>query len=363
MTNTTTPPVVSVIIPIYNADRYLHESIQSILDQSFTDFECILIDDGSTDDSWHIVQEFDDPRLRLYQNPTNRGLVYTLNRGIELAEGAYVARMDNDDIALPQRLEKQVAFMRAYPGVGVLGTNSTHIDETGVLLNDGKPLYPVTLDYRSPPAMKWSLIWGAGVSHPTVMLRRETLLTHNLRYNADLEYAEDQDLWNRCARATKVTYLPEVLLKYRVNSQGMSHKKAEHQSQQVYKITRREVGHLAPSLAEHPQLHALHRLMFRGEIVDDIDHIATAHLLLRVYRAFLRVNPLSTVDHQRIKQRALYPLLELAVHARTQHSIRYYRLLAEYYRYLPGRLMTHSRQKLRHIWNRSRLEKPLSRNQ
>ena len=115
-------PKVTVLMPVYNGEKYLKEAITSILLQTFDDFEFLIINDGSSDASVDIIQSFRDPRIRLVHNDTNIGLIATLNKGLKLAHGKYVARMDQDDISLPRRLEKQTYFMDNNPDVGVCGT-------------------------------------------------------------------------------------------------------------------------------------------------------------------------------------------------------------------------------------------------
>src|SRR2546423_6687976 len=124
-------PRVSVLMPVYDVAKYLREAIDSILGQTFTDFEFIIIDDASTDRSAEIINSYNDPRIRFIQNEKNVGLIATLNRGLDLAYGEYLARMDQDDVSLPERLAKQVAFMETASDVAASGTWARDIDDKG----------------------------------------------------------------------------------------------------------------------------------------------------------------------------------------------------------------------------------------
>ncbi|MFT5919102.1 MAG: glycosyltransferase involved in cell wall biosynthesis, partial [Granulosicoccus sp.] len=116
-------PLVTVLLPVYNAEKFLEQAIRSVLDQTFTEFEFLIINDGSTDRSEEIIVSFNDSRIRYIKNETNLKLIKTLNKGIEFASGKYIARMDADDISLPTRFEQQVALLEKQPEIGVCGTN------------------------------------------------------------------------------------------------------------------------------------------------------------------------------------------------------------------------------------------------
>ena len=128
-------PKISVVMPAYNAENYIREAIDSILAQTFRDFEFLIIDDGSTDHTVEIIRSYSDSRIRLYQNERNMGVAATLNRGLDLARGEYIARMDADDISLPERFAKQAAYMDAHPDVAVCGSNI-------ILFSEGAPERP-----------------------------------------------------------------------------------------------------------------------------------------------------------------------------------------------------------------------------
>jgi glycosyltransferase involved in cell wall biosynthesis len=206
-------PKVSVLIPIFNAASYVQESIQSLLLQSFIDFEILALNDGSSDKSLEIIESIHDPRIRVISNPNNQGISKTLNRGILEAKGEYLARLDSDDLATFDRLEKQVRFLDENPEIGIVGSAYRTF---GTKLSR-------TIDHPySNSEIKAALLFGSPFAHPSVMIRKKTLLDHQLFYNSEYDKAEDYELWSRIAFKAKMANLPEVLLNYRVHPNQIS---------------------------------------------------------------------------------------------------------------------------------------------
>jgi len=203
-------PHVTVIMPVYNGEAYVREAIDSILGQTFSDFELLIINDGSSDHSAAIVRSYQDARIRLIENPTNLGLVPTLNRGLQLARGMFIARMDGDDRSLPQRFARQLAFLRAHPNVGICGAWMEAIgDRVGYVWR-----YPTEHEH-----IRASLLFESVLAHPSVMMRRESLERHGLRYSMTYQHAEDYGLWFESAQRFALANLPEVLVQYRKHAQ------------------------------------------------------------------------------------------------------------------------------------------------
>lgn len=209
-TNTKTPKV-TVLMPVYNSEKYLREAIESILNQTFTDFEFLIINDGSTDNSEKIIKSYNDPRIRLSNNEKNSGVVFSLNKGFDLAKGKYIVRMDADDISLPNRFKIQVNFMNKHPEIGISGTWAKIINEKKILKH-----------FSDPDKTKTNLLFGTSLIHPSVIINKEKMNKYNLRYNENYRYAEDYDLWSRSIKYFSVTNINKVLLLYRDHDSNLS---------------------------------------------------------------------------------------------------------------------------------------------
>ena len=209
------PPVLSVILPVYNGLPYLRQAVESVLTQSFKDFELIVINDGSSDGSAQLLETFNDPRICL-SHQTNRGLAATLNIAIRQAQGRYVARQDQDDVCLPDRFAKQVAFLDANLKVGLLGTAAeiwVGADKTERVLR-----HPV-----NNSELQFDLLFNNHFVHSSVMLRREVFdVVGGYVEDPILQPPEDYELWSRVARNYQVANLPEMLLAYREVASSMS---------------------------------------------------------------------------------------------------------------------------------------------
>lgn len=227
ITMTLDVPKVTVLMPIYNGMPYLRQALESVLSQTFTDFECLLIDDASTDDSLLCIQTFLDPRIRLIRNTHNLGQIASLNQGLELARGDYIARFDQDDLCLPTRLQRQVIFLDEHPEVAVVGTWMRGMDAMGRL---GRVLAPHLDDY---PSFLASLLQGScNLCHPSVMYRRD-VLTNLGCYDPKFKAAADYELWSRLARQHyQARVIPEILALYRMHERQQSsiHAEAHHRN-------------------------------------------------------------------------------------------------------------------------------------
>ncbi|MFO0888513.1 MAG: glycosyltransferase [Isosphaeraceae bacterium] len=211
-------PLVSACMPVYNGERYLAEAVESILAQTLVDFEFLIIDDGSTDGSLRILQRYaeQDPRIRLISRP-NKGLTATLNELIDLARGEFIARMDADDVSLPERLERQVDYLRANPGCVVVGCRALVIDPDG----DPVSVRFNGLAHEELDAQNLDGSRQSALCHPSVLMRRQALVESG-KYRQQFQYCEDLDLWLRMAERGRLGNLPEVLIKYRVHEDNKS---------------------------------------------------------------------------------------------------------------------------------------------
>ena len=208
-------PLVTVLMPVYNGEKYLEEAIKSILNQTFKDFEFLIINDGSTDNSVKIIESFNDPRLRLIHNESNLGLIKTLNKGLKLSNGKYIARMDCDDISLPKRLSIQVRFMEKHQEIGVCGSWVKIIGLEQSFINK----YP-----QKHKEARAYLLFNTPFAHPAVVVRKELVQKYQLEYNENYKHAEDYELWSRIIDYTKISNIPKVLLHYRMHPESASKK-------------------------------------------------------------------------------------------------------------------------------------------
>jgi len=208
-------PQVSVVMAVHNGEPYLHQAIDSILGQTFESFEFLIVDDGSTDRTREIVRAFGDPRTRLVINDRKLGLSRSLNRGLALARGEYLARQDADDVSETPRLARQIAFLDTHPDVGLVGSWYRKIDACGRPLGDRQ----LPCDHTR---LSWALHFFCPFVHSAVMLRRAPVLAQVGPYNETLRYALDQELWLRIARRFPVANLGEYLVRYRMHPGSMT---------------------------------------------------------------------------------------------------------------------------------------------
>ena len=202
---------VTVLLSVFNGEKYLSYAIESILRQTFTDFEFLIIDDGSFDNTINIIDSFKDDRIRLIRNSENYGLTKSLNKGIVLSNGKYIARIDADDISLPTRLEKQVAFMDKNPDVGICGSWFQYINK------DIIKKHPTEHE-----DIKTALFENNAIGHPTAIFRKNIITNFNLFYNETFTAAQDYELWVRASQVTKLANIPEVLVQYRSHNKQVS---------------------------------------------------------------------------------------------------------------------------------------------
>ncbi len=208
----------SVIMSVFNSEIFLSEAIESILNQTLTNFEFIIIDDGSTDNSSSIIQNYarKDPRIKLVENNINIGLARSLNKGIELANGKYIARMDADDISIPNRFEKQYHYLENNQNIYVVGSNYKNIDENGNQKQQSEKL-------ESPNQIRWGLFFSNQMAHPTVMMRTDLFKKYGYFYNP-FPYTQDYDLWIRISEKFDLSNLSDNLLFYRDHKNKISNK-------------------------------------------------------------------------------------------------------------------------------------------
>ncbi len=293
---------VTVLMPVYNGEKYLQEAIESILNQTFTDFELIIINDGSTDSTLDIIMSYKDPRIRLVQNESNLKLIVSLNKGIGLANGMYIARMDSDDVSLPQRLEKQVAFMDSHPEVGVCGTGIRTIDLNGEII--GEYLFP-----SSHNVIKWRLFFDSPIVHPSTIMRRE-LLVQIGGYDIYSEYVEDYDLWIRLSKITKLANLQESLLLLRKHGTNITKiKLKEH----LINCARTDHLWISEFLGENVSEKVVEQIFIQSKESKKVDKDELEKLIKKLYYSFILKTNLTLAEKRAINKDVFFRLRNYVV--------------------------------------------------
>jgi glycosyltransferase involved in cell wall biosynthesis len=257
------PPRVTVLMPVYNAAAYVADAAGSILSGGFRDLELLAINDGSSDDSEERLRAIADPRLRIVNNPVNMGVVRTLNRGLDLAAGEFIARMDADDISMPRRLGQQLAFMEANPGIGVCGTWARTFGG-GARVTLRAPL--------TPAQIKVQLFGYNALAHPTVMLRRALFQRYELRFCAAAVHAEDLELWMRASEHFPLANIPVVGLRYRVHANQIAQRFAAEEQRTLQRLRRRQLALLVADATESEA--ALHL-----KLLDPVERLTLGELV------------------------------------------------------------------------------------
>lgn len=265
-------PTISVVMPIYNAQQDLHQAIESILNQSFTDFELLIIDDGSTDQSVQIVRSFSDPRIRLISQPANLGLVMALNTGIAQARGQFIARMDGDDLSLPERFTLQLAAMQDQQ-LDICGSHWYQIDNEGKFVRN--LFAPTNFD-----ELVATLATTVPFAHGSVMLRKAFLAQKHLQYTPG--YGEDYRLWIKCfEQGAKFGVLTEHVYAHRVHAKSITHLQSRNQSKASKSLRRTFIKHNQGAC-----LNALDGLQIRFLLLSSLMQIHSLYLAYQYGKFF-----------------------------------------------------------------------------
>ena len=234
-------PEISVVMGVYNGEKYLKDSIKSILCQNFENFEFIIVNDGSVDATQSIIESFSDPRIIAIGNINNIGLTKSLNKGLRVARGRYIARMDADDVCHPNRLRAQYDFLEKNTQIKVLGTQA-------ILIHDGKEVAG-SISLRKPQhpgAIKWACIFDSPFIHSSVMIRNDYLRPcSEILYDESYRTSQDYELWTRLAPFYLMANLPVPLINFRVHalsvSSNYSKKNIEKLKEAIYRVVREHI--------------------------------------------------------------------------------------------------------------------------
>lgn len=275
--------LVTILMPVHNGENFVPEAVESILRQSFGNFEFVIINDGSTDATYSKLKQYSDHRIVLVDQ-AHEGLIATLNRGLEIAQGDYVAIMHADDVAHPKRIKKQVAFLEAYPDVGILGCAYEVIGPSG------RRMYRVDMP-EDDLNVRWDCMLSSPFGHPTVMMRQEMLKKYLLRYEAKFDIVEDYYLWSKVLRVARGANLRTPLLRYRVHPKSRTGKFRIEQLAQQDQIALICIRQFLPGFEINTdQVSALRGLFVGGgEFIPDLANrrIILGQLYLDLLEAYL----------------------------------------------------------------------------
>lgn len=242
MVNTSSKkPRVTVLIPVYNGEKYIHGAITSILAQTYTHLELLIVDDGSTDRTVGIVKDYEDGRVRLIQNEKNAGPCATRNRGIQAAAGEYIAMLDADDIACPDRLAEQVSFLDSHPDFSMVGSSVE-------MINSDWRVFGIAFFRQTPDEIPPNLLFNNCFAHSTIMAKKSVLLDE--RYKEDVFFSEDFELWVRVVKKYKAWNLPRILVRYRLHPSSTGQANKEKMRRMIRSILASQLRDLKVDFSE-----------------------------------------------------------------------------------------------------------------
>ncbi len=275
-------PAVSIVVPVMDGAAYIRQALDSIINQNFTDYEVIVVDDGSTDRTREIVEEYArrDPRFRLVVNERNLGVAEAMNVCLTHARGRYIARLDADDYMLPDRMAQQFEYLENHPEVGLLGTAAYHIDEASHFKQ-------VKLQPEDDTAIRFQLLFYPPFYHPSCMYRAEVIRKHNLSYNKKMRATEDMDFWFRMAKHTRMKNLMRPLILYRKHTGSISYQLKEKQAQEKIRLVKAYIlSELGMSRKDAPRIQETLTFLHHhkvpdgglGSVFDTIDMMLAAFI-------------------------------------------------------------------------------------
>ncbi len=295
MPQATTAPPISVLMPAYNARAYIRQSVQSVLAQTFEDFELLVVNDGSTDETREILAGIDDRRLRIIDNPRNLGIVGTLNHGLQEARGRYIARADADDFCLPQRFARQKAFLDSHPDTVIVATEMA-------LLEDGNVTFTREGGDTDPAIVEWLLHLGNPVGHTSMMFRAETVAEMGTYLREDFTYAEDFDFSHRMLRHGRISVLPEHLMIYRKHLTNLTRTRRATMLERTARVLREAYVRLLGPGSETDADLVTEYLISRAPFPDDAVPRRLADFLPRLMEAFAASRALSPARRERMRE-------------------------------------------------------------
>lgn len=304
-------PTVTVLMSAYNSAPFILEAVESILKQTWINFEFIIIDDGSSDNSVDLICSFSDKRIKLICNDKNIGLTASLNRGINIAQGKYIARMDADDIAEPNRLSSQVNFLEKHPDIGILGSPCLLFDNTAT---DSYSIYYVP---DNDLEIRWTSLLNNPFAHPTVMLRRDILSQYSLNYDETFKTAQDYEFWTRLLNYTQGANLDFPILRYRTG-EGITKTKRESQLKNHDFIAYRTIQNTLPELSiSLENVTQIRSLMITKDIYNQSNRSSKLESLkalteyLRIFNLFISKYDKDDLNIKKLKNKEFVNILKM----------------------------------------------------
>jgi glycosyltransferase involved in cell wall biosynthesis len=298
-----TAPLVSVLVAVHDGEPFVRTALLSVLRQTVADLELVVVDDCSSDGTADTLASLGDPRVRIHRNDEQLGLAGSLNRGLDETRGSYVARMDADDAAFPEWLERCLALLGSEVDVGLVGTGVLDID------HDGTP-GEAHLHDAGTVAFRWRALFSAPAFHDTVVVARDVLDTHGLRYDTSYGESEDYDLWTRVLEFVEGDSVEAPLVLHRLHPQQATRRRGELQRSLAAKISMRQIAALAPDLGEREA--ALARSIWLGGDIPDEDVAEAAAAFIELERRFRADQPADESELRRVRESAARSLARFA---------------------------------------------------
>lgn len=297
-------PQVTVLMAVFNGEAYLRRAVESVLSQTFEDFEFLIVEDGSTDSSPQILSSFDDPRVHVISNGRNIGLAASLNVGLRISRGQFIARMDADDICTPGRLEKQVDVMRVNPRLAFVGSGYRMIDADGETVG-------TKITALDEFQLRWVALFHTPIAHPTTLVRRSVLSEYDLIYDERYRSAQDYDFWLRILDHGEGSVLRDVLLDYRCHDDSISASQSLGQMANLHEIALDNISRRWPELS---QFYDDFQVFFSMYLLSEPGTAASIESAVRamnaIILAFCRKYSATTTQRNWVKRRAAGILAE-----------------------------------------------------
>lgn len=268
-------PKISVVMPVYNGGKYLKEAIDSVLGQTFSDFEFIIINDCSTDNTESIIKSYNDSRIKYIKNKKNLGVAESLNMGLEMAKGEYIARMDADDISLPKRFEIQIRFMGRHKNIAVCG---------GAIESFGEA-HGRAYNERSKGKTRVGFLFKSCLFHPTVMMRRDIIEREHYRYDVHFDKVEDYELWTRILPKYDICSIRRVLLKYRVHSGQVTQNYSQIHKQLSFELKKKFLSNIGINTLQDEEIKA-----FNDCCIEEINYNEQVKDLIMALKKIISAN-------------------------------------------------------------------------